>query len=436
MLLGAGALGTLRAEIIEQILVKVNGEIFTKSNLEERQVTALRQMGQQVDLKSNPSDAQLRKLLDQITPDLIVNIVDEILVVQRGRELGYRLTDEQFNSYLENIKKESKIETEEQFQSALKQEGLTLPELRKNIEKTAIVSRVQQNEVLGRIAVSEDEARRYYEAHRNEFTTPQAITLREIFINVPGDGATLNVGLDEEAREKANQVRQRALGGESFEKLASELSDAPSRANAGLIGPLNLSDLSADLQKLVGGMKAGDITEVLRAQKGYQILKLETSSAAETLPFEQAREQISEKRVRREAPRRVQQVPRASAQPKRSSISRTRTSRRPTSSGSNASSLARPRPTPGTSGCDTGNQSMALSEASSIDPDLQADVSDHWFAIWTRSRHEQIVREQLEKKKITAFLPTIPKWSRWKDRKKKIDWPLFPGLLLRAFRSR
>jgi len=51
----------------------------------------------------------------------------------------------------------------------------------------------------------------------------------------------------------------------------------------------------------------------------------------------------------------------------------------------------------------------------------------HWCAVWTRSRHEQVVREQLEQKGIDAFLPTIPKWSRWKDRKKKIDWPLFPG---------
>src|SRR5688572_6742389 len=141
ILVGAGALGTLRAEIIEQILVKVNGEIFTKSDLEVRQVAALRQMGQQVDLKNNPSDEQLRRLLEQVTPDLIVSVVDEILVLQRGRELGYRLTDEQFTSYLDNIKKESKIETEEQFQAALKQEGLTLVELRQNIEKTAIVSR-------------------------------------------------------------------------------------------------------------------------------------------------------------------------------------------------------------------------------------------------------------------------------------------------------
>jgi len=64
---------------------------------------------------------------------------------------------------------------------------------------------------------------------------------------------------------------------------------------------------------------------------------------------------------------------------------------------------------------------------SRITQDLQ------WFAIWTRSRHEVAVREQLERKRIDAFLPTIPRWSRWKDRKKKIDWPLFPGYCFARF---
>ncbi|PYQ77996.1 MAG: hypothetical protein DMG03_29310 [Acidobacteria bacterium] len=59
-----------------------------------------------------------------------------------------------------------------------------------------------------------------------------------------------------------------------------------------------------------------------------------------------------------------------------------------------------------------------------------------WFAIWTRSRHEQVVREQLERKHFEAFLPTITKWSRWKDRKKKIDWPLFPGYCFARFNPR
>jgi transcription antitermination factor NusG len=60
-------------------------------------------------------------------------------------------------------------------------------------------------------------------------------------------------------------------------------------------------------------------------------------------------------------------------------------------------------------------------------------AADQWFAIWTRSRHEQVVREQLEQRKIDAFLPTVTRWSRWKDRKKKIDWPLFPGYCFARF---
>jgi transcription antitermination factor NusG len=56
-----------------------------------------------------------------------------------------------------------------------------------------------------------------------------------------------------------------------------------------------------------------------------------------------------------------------------------------------------------------------------------------WYAVWTRARAEKIVAEQLQRKQIEAFLPTVPRWSRWKDRKKKIDWPLFPGYCFARF---
>ena len=60
-------------------------------------------------------------------------------------------------------------------------------------------------------------------------------------------------------------------------------------------------------------------------------------------------------------------------------------------------------------------------------------MTDAWYALWTRSRHEQVVRQQLEQKQIEAFLPTVTRWSRWKDRKKQIDWPLFPGYCFARF---
>ncbi len=56
-----------------------------------------------------------------------------------------------------------------------------------------------------------------------------------------------------------------------------------------------------------------------------------------------------------------------------------------------------------------------------------------WFAIWTRSRHEKVVHDQLARKDIEAFLPLVTRWSRWKDRKKQIDWPIFPGYVFARF---
>lgn len=57
----------------------------------------------------------------------------------------------------------------------------------------------------------------------------------------------------------------------------------------------------------------------------------------------------------------------------------------------------------------------------------------NWYAIWTRSRHEQVVHDQLVERGIEAFLPTITRWSRWKDRKKRVQWPLFPGYCFARF---
>ena len=60
-------------------------------------------------------------------------------------------------------------------------------------------------------------------------------------------------------------------------------------------------------------------------------------------------------------------------------------------------------------------------------PVLRQPDGGAWFAVWTRSRHEAAVQRQMAGKGLEAFLPTIPKWSRWKDRRKRIDRPLFQG---------
>src|SRR5204863_7447701 len=132
---------------------------FTKTDLETRQVQEIRQRGKQIDLNTEQGNAELRKAIAEVTPTLLVSVVDEMLVVQRGRELGYKLSEEQFKRVLDNLKTQNKIETDEQLQAALKQENMTMTDLRRNMERQMLYSNVQQVEVFSRVAVTEEEAR-------------------------------------------------------------------------------------------------------------------------------------------------------------------------------------------------------------------------------------------------------------------------------------
>jgi peptidyl-prolyl cis-trans isomerase SurA len=290
----------LQGEIIEQVLVKVNGDIITKTELERRQIEEIRRrMGNQVDAKALQNDAELRKVLIEITPEILVDAIDELIVIQLGRDKGYRLTDEQFNSWLENLRKEQGLTDDQKFQSALRQEGMTLQDLRRNVERSFLVSRVQQDEVGSKLTITEEEARQYYIQHQNEFVEAATITLREIAIEVPsttqGGEAGVSVGAMDEAEKEAKAVRARVLAGEDFGKVASEVSDAASKSNGGLIGPFAWNDVSDALRKILEGMKPGDVTEPIRTARGFQILKLETKKESVVQPFESVRDLVADR---------------------------------------------------------------------------------------------------------------------------------------------
>jgi transcription antitermination factor NusG len=96
--------------------------------------------------------------------------------------------------------------------------------------------------------------------------------------------------------------------------------------------------------------------------------------------------------------------------------------------------------TPGAGSAEGGSDTVTLEPQDTAGghgpSERPASQAEAWYAVWTRSRHEQVVRSQLANKGVETFLPTITRWSRWKDRKKKIDWPLFPGYCFARFDPR
>ena len=276
--------------VLERILVKVNGEIVTQTDLEGRQIALLRQQGFQPQ-----TNADLAEALRDITPGLIAGVVDELLIVQRGRELGYGLGDEQFESLLEGIKGENNFATDEELIEALtEQEGMSLDELRRIMERQMLVNQVQQIEILNKVTITDVEAREYYDTHLEEFTEPESVTLREILIGVAESASGgVNIFADQSARREVEQVQERLAAGEDFTLVASALSDAGSKANGGLIGPLLVAEISESIQAVLEGLEVGELSDPIRTPQGYQLLMLESRPEAIARPFEEVRDDIS-----------------------------------------------------------------------------------------------------------------------------------------------
>jgi peptidyl-prolyl cis-trans isomerase SurA len=292
--------GSAQAQIIERVLVKVNGDILTQTELEERQTAAIRaRMGADFKPEMINNSAELKKAVDEVTPQLLVEAIDELLLLQMGKEKGYQLSDEQFQGWLDNLRKEQNLTDDAKFTAALKQEGMTIEELRKNVEKQFLVGQVQRDEVGSKLSITEEEARQYYLTHKQEFVEPATVTLREILIEVPpatqGGQSAISVAKLDEAEAQAAALRARLLAGEDFAKVAAEASASPSKANGGLIGPMNLAEVSVSLQELIGKMKPGDITQPIRTNKGVQILKLETIKPSAVQPFENVRDLVADR---------------------------------------------------------------------------------------------------------------------------------------------
>src|SRR5690242_14581451 len=111
--------------ILEKIIAKVNGEILTQTELERLQIEVLQQdqKRQISSARDLVTDAGLVKALTEITPGLLADRIDELLIVQFGREMGVKFTDETFKQYLQNVKDQNKL-NDQQFTAALKDSGM------------------------------------------------------------------------------------------------------------------------------------------------------------------------------------------------------------------------------------------------------------------------------------------------------------------------
>lgn len=275
---------------IERVIVNVNGTILTQTELERRQIAVLRQStNSPPTAEALRSDPAFRAALHPLTSRILADAIDEILLLQRAQELGVTASEAQIASVLDAFKKENGIVTDADFRAVLDDAQLGEAELRRSLERQIVIRGVQEADVFGRVQVSEAQARAHYEREKGSLATPAAVLFRELAVTLAGGESTdgYTDGLIRFVR-----ARDRLLAGEDFDAVARELSDAPSKTAGGLVGPVDPRELPVAIRESLRALAPGAISEPIRTEAGYVVLKMERARPAAPRSFVEARPAI------------------------------------------------------------------------------------------------------------------------------------------------
>jgi parvulin-like peptidyl-prolyl isomerase len=256
-------------EIVERVVVRVNGDIVTLSEFAARQVQAAQAA------RITPERAE--QFLRENNARILQEAIDDLLIAQKAADLGVKLRPEYVKDAIDTIKKENNLTTEEAFQEALRREGLSLDDLKRNIERSILSRQVLYREVESKIVVSDAEALKDYEARRAEYERPASVHLQEILVR---------------SEAEARGLVARARAGEDFVALAKASSHAPSRAAGGDLGRIVRGEMTPELEKVAFALAAGAVSEPIAVADGFRVLKLVERNEAGLVPFDEAKPEI------------------------------------------------------------------------------------------------------------------------------------------------
>jgi parvulin-like peptidyl-prolyl isomerase len=269
-------------QVIEEIVAIVNDDIITLSEFRAAYDTNTQL------LRAQFQGEELNKQLEWMKKNLMDQLITGILLLQEAEKLENVNIDEQMRLYIDNLKKENSISSDEELKRILRQQGTSYENwtkvLRENMMKDAVIfSEVQRS-----IVVDEAEIVNYHKVHPEEFTDPPEFKLKAITL-ISGSGN------DEVIETKKQEINDKIAAGEDFGALASQYSEGPEKETNGDLGNFKKGDLARELEEPVENLNQGDVAPWIQFRNAWYLLKLVEKKEARLKPFEEARGDIEKK---------------------------------------------------------------------------------------------------------------------------------------------
>jgi hypothetical protein len=260
-------------KVVDEVVAQVNNDVITLSKVK-------REIKNIVDsrVQQGKDRAAAQKEVDEKQGELIANLINEELMIQRAKEAGLdKEAEVEVNQRFAQIMKEYNLKTMEALYKAMESQGVNPQELRENWRKQAIREMLIQREVQSKVywKPTPAEVKAYFDKNQAKFTKPETVTLSEIFLSF--------AGRDEAAvRSKAKGLVDQLRKGADFQKLAVEHSNKPDVAKTkGKVDTFDVKQLDQKFADAIKGLQKGAVTDPVNIDDiGVTILRVDDKTAA------------------------------------------------------------------------------------------------------------------------------------------------------------
>jgi parvulin-like peptidyl-prolyl isomerase len=269
------------AAVVEQLMVVINGEPYTLSNLN---TYAKSRMGRGFPTGNlNQINASDREVLEQF--------ITEKLLEAEVRESGINITDEDVNRYIEQVKRNNRL-SDDDLRTALSREGQTMVSYKASVKAEMEKSEIIDRQVRRKVNITDEDVERYYKLNSKNYRGNERARIRHILLPLADNAPPATV---ESVMAKGKELYQRIAGGEDFATLAREYSEGAGRAEGGEIGWVNRGTLVPGIEEVAfQKLSVGQVSEPFRTSMGMHIVKLEGRESGNVLPLSSVAPRIKE----------------------------------------------------------------------------------------------------------------------------------------------
>jgi parvulin-like peptidyl-prolyl isomerase len=286
VILGCGYVFASDVNTVEEIIAKCNGDIITRGDI-DRSRKELAEMLRH----DGATGANFQSAFNERDKNLLRDRIDQLLLTQKAKDLDIKV-DTEISKRLAMIQKDSGIADPEKFQAFVREQtGMPYEDYRQEMKNDLMRQHVIRQEVGSKVNIKHDEIEKYYNEHKSEFVRQERIFLREILVSTENKDAAGVAA----AEKKAKDLTSRARRGERFPEMARDNSDAVTAKGYGELPAFKKGELSKLLEDQVWSQPKGYVTDPIKIDAGFEILRVEDHQKAGQADLADVENEIMEK---------------------------------------------------------------------------------------------------------------------------------------------